>query len=68
MANNYTVRDEDDEIVAAFDSEAKALEYGSRLADANPEKLYAVYGVVPIVPRGRRRTHGRVTKRPEGER
>lgn len=47
----YTVRDEEDEIVASFDSEAEAFEYGSHLANANPDKLYAVYGI-RVISRG----------------
>lgn len=45
----YTVRDQHDEIVGTFTDEAEAFAYASRLANANPDDLYAVYGGPDIV-------------------
>jgi hypothetical protein len=46
--NEYTVRDQHDDIVAAFDTEKEAIEYGSHLANANPDECYSVVAVIGL--------------------
>lgn len=45
----YTVRDQDDEILATFHDEDEAFTYASHLANAFPDNLYAVYGEPQVV-------------------
>lgn len=49
----WQVRDSSDEIVATFATEPEAFEYGSHLANANPDECYGVYYIRVVEPPAR---------------